>query len=87
MAQILSFHASKVAKNVVSIRSESLLLNRMFFLITNDLLRIKLYKYKFAKNMCNLTDCCFREGPGQEYPKPASVYEEFDDRGRSERCI
>jgi hypothetical protein len=22
-----------------------------------------------------------REGPGQEYPKPSSVYEEFDDSG------
>jgi hypothetical protein len=21
----------------------------------------------------------FREGPGQQYPKPASVYEEFDE--------
>jgi hypothetical protein len=29
----------------------------------------------------------FREGPGQEYSKPASVYEEFDDSGRSERCV
>jgi hypothetical protein len=28
----------------------------------------------------------FREGPGQEYPKPANEYEEFDDSGRSERC-
>jgi hypothetical protein len=28
-----------------------------------------------------------REGPGQEYPNPASVYEEFDDSGRSERCV
>jgi hypothetical protein len=27
------------------------------------------------------------EGPGQEYPKPASVYEEFDDSGRSGRCL
>jgi hypothetical protein len=24
---------------------------------------------------------------GQEYPKQASVYEEFDDSGRSERMI
>jgi hypothetical protein len=29
----------------------------------------------------------FRERPGQEYPKPASVYEEFDDSSRSERCV
>jgi hypothetical protein len=29
----------------------------------------------------------FREGPGQEYTKPASVYEEFDNSGRSERCV
>jgi hypothetical protein len=29
----------------------------------------------------------FREGPGQEYPKPASVCEEFDDSGRSEKCV
>jgi hypothetical protein len=29
----------------------------------------------------------FREEPGQEYPKPASVYEEFDDSGRSERYV
>jgi hypothetical protein len=29
----------------------------------------------------------FREGPGQEYPKPLIVYEEFDDSGRSERCL
>jgi hypothetical protein len=27
------------------------------------------------------------EGPGQEYPKPASVYEEFDESARSERCV
>jgi hypothetical protein len=27
------------------------------------------------------------EGPGQEYPKPARVYEEFDDSGSSERCL
>jgi hypothetical protein len=27
------------------------------------------------------------KGPGQEYPKPTSVYEEFDDSGRSERCL
>jgi hypothetical protein len=24
---------------------------------------------------------------GQEYPKPASMYEEFDDSGRNERCV
>jgi hypothetical protein len=24
---------------------------------------------------------------GQEYRKPASVYEEYDDSGRSERCV
>jgi hypothetical protein len=29
----------------------------------------------------------FREGSGQECPKPASVYEEFDESGRSERCV
>jgi hypothetical protein len=29
----------------------------------------------------------FREEPGQEYPEPASVYEEFDDRERSEKCV
>jgi hypothetical protein len=29
----------------------------------------------------------FREGPGQEFPKPASVYEEFDESARSERCV
>jgi hypothetical protein len=27
------------------------------------------------------------EGPGQQYPKPASVYEEFDDSGRNERSV
>jgi hypothetical protein len=29
----------------------------------------------------------FREGPGQEYSKPASVYEKFDESARSERCV
>jgi hypothetical protein len=29
----------------------------------------------------------FREGPGQEYPKSASVYEEFDESARSVRCV
>jgi hypothetical protein len=29
----------------------------------------------------------FREGPGQEYPKPASVYEEFEESAKSERCV
>jgi hypothetical protein len=29
----------------------------------------------------------FREGPGQEYPKPSSLYEEFDDSERSETCV
>jgi hypothetical protein len=29
----------------------------------------------------------FRKEPGQEYPKPASVYEEFDDNGTNERCV
>jgi hypothetical protein len=29
----------------------------------------------------------FREGPGQEYSKSASVYEEFDDSGGNEWCV
>jgi hypothetical protein len=29
----------------------------------------------------------FREGPGQEYLKLASVYEEFDDSRGSESCV
>jgi hypothetical protein len=29
----------------------------------------------------------FKEEPSQEYPKPASLYEEFDDSVRSERCL
>jgi hypothetical protein len=29
----------------------------------------------------------FREGSGQEYPKPASVYEEIHKSGRSGRCV
>jgi hypothetical protein len=29
----------------------------------------------------------FRDGPGQEYSKPPSVYEVFDDSGTSKRCV
>jgi hypothetical protein len=29
----------------------------------------------------------WRRARSQEYPKPASAYEEFDDSGRSERCL
>jgi hypothetical protein len=29
----------------------------------------------------------FREEPGQESPKPARVYEEFDESPRNERCV
>jgi hypothetical protein len=29
----------------------------------------------------------FREGSDQEYPNSTSVYEKFDESGRSERCM
>jgi hypothetical protein len=29
----------------------------------------------------------FRERPGQEYPKPANVYEEFDDSKKRKVCV
>jgi hypothetical protein len=29
----------------------------------------------------------FRTKPGQEHQKPASVYEEFDESGKSERYV
>jgi hypothetical protein len=39
-------------------------------------------RQKFLDQIGEVLEKC-----GQEHPKPASVYEEFDESGRSEKCV